>query len=938
VLTPYVAPQIVESRRLAPHHRADLEASTIDFETAAVSGVSSINHAEAYDLGLRGGSDLSGLCFRYWEPTTRSFSTRFARIKVDLVVERRKYLQPVGEKPKLYFVPGTAVADLKDSRIPLLITEGEKKTLALHLAASCVRQAAAVVGVGGVWSWRFRSRERQPDGTLGRGRSQAIDDLTLIEWLDRVVYIIFDSDVLTNWKVSAAETALARELAERGARIRIVRLPRESRGGKLGIDDLLAAQGPEILPRLLADAWVFDGQPCPELIHLSDIENAAFQSRRLAIDLMVSAVGESYLLPRTLELSCHASDQRKPRLRLVRDDDDDGAAGSDDTPCRHSLANGGRWEHTLNDPRLLIDLTRRHAAKLDKSLEAYAKRLCDNAHYLGARTYQAATTFLATPKARRLRADDRQGSQQVLDEQGKPFREKVVYYLGTMPAGSRYFRGIGLAIPNPKTQEATAFLTRLTPLIDEFERFEVTPELATRFEAFQASAGQVWTVLQAIAEDITYYLTNIYGEHRMRSLIGKLLVYHSVRQFKFDGERPKRGWAEMLEVGDTGQGKTQQVDRLIQATGMGEGVDGVSTTRTGLAYSFQKYNETWYLVWGKYPHNDGRLLFIDEAQNLQPEDIDKIRKGRSDGVIAADGVRSGEHPTQTRLIATCNPRFQGVVDDQLFGIELVKQTFKDEDVRRFDFAIISSSSDVTADLNEPRVRDDGRMQRIPGDLLAASIKWAWSRTADQVEFAEKATQEVYAVAKKLSGLYGQARDIPLLLESDARHKIARLAVAMAALLHSTDETHQLVIVFSEHVKAVESFLTAIYTHSNCAFDLYARIRRDESDLSEADYAGIWAALEAGSRAADGEQADGPRLTEEVRANLLRAFVAHGGLISRQDLAGELGISPAWTSRLVRVLKTEKLIRVSHGRTGGYQGTPKFMRFLKLVIAKGDLSL
>ncbi len=716
--------------------------------------------------------------------------------------------------------------------------------------------------------------------------------------------------------------------------------------GKVGIDDILAVHGPQILPRLINDAWRFDGHPCPRKVHLSEIEDAALGKKRLAIDLMVSAVGETYILPQAIELVCVPREMKdkKAKLRLVPRDGE--ATQQQDQPqslegavCVHMARDGGRWSVEISNPEVLIDLTRVSKRTLELRLLELAVGVCPYALYVRTRSHQTVTTFLATPKARRVRSALVDGRLEVLDEAGKPFREKVLYFLGTLGSSSRYFRGVGVAIPSPKSQEATAFLRELTPIADDYETFTLSPEVVEGFRIFQAKPAGVWDTLLSIVRDITDHITNIYGEHRGLSLLGKLLVFHSVRQFRFDGEPLKRGWLEMLEVGDTGQGKTQQVDRIIEATALGEGVDGVSTTRTGLAYSFQKHNDSWFLVWGKYPLNDGKLLFIDEAQNLRPEDIDKIRKGRSDGVIAADGVRSGEHPTRTRLIATCNPKFQGVVDDQLFGIELVKQTFKDEDVRRFDFAIISSSSDDKSEINQPRV-DTGRHKgRISPDVVADSIRWAWSRREEEVVFTDQAKLAVYEVARSLAGLYGEARDIPLMLDSDARHKIGRLAVATAALVHSTDNSHEQVVVTEEHVWAVRDFLTAVYNHPNCSFDLYAKIRRSEADLPDAEYEAIWAALkncQVDSVVLEDGRERCIRLSEDDLGTLLRAFVTHGGKINRQDLAGELGKTAAWTSKIVRVLKTSRLIRVSLGRSGGYQATPKFIKFLKLAISRRDI--
>jgi hypothetical protein len=706
---------------------------------------------------------------------------------------------------------------------------------------------------------------------------------------------------------------------------------------KVGIDDLLVAHGPGILPQLLADAWPFDGQPCPMQVHLSDIEDAGLGRRRIAVDLMVSAIGDVYILPKQVIFRCAPLSKRdakkRPHLRLVHDDDtgQDGADESESFACEHCEKDDGRWEYEVRDPETLIELTKTGATPRDKRLQAIAWRACPNAFYIETRTSQTVTVFLGTPKAHRLRSVEINGATIVQDEHGKPYREKVLYLLGRLDQASRVYRAVGIALPNPKSQEATAFFWQLLPLADEFESFTISAETRTSFAKFQAVAGPVRDKLKSIVHDVTTHITLIYGAHRERALTGKLLVFHSVRQFAFDGEMLKRGWLEMLEIGDTGQGKTQQFDRVSQTTGMGEGIDGVSTSRTGLAYAYHKLADSWFLVWGKYPLNTGKLLFIDEAQNLRPEDIDKIRKGRSEGMIVADGIRPGEHPTQTRLIASCNPKYQGVVDDEMFGIELVKQTFKDEDIRRFDVAIISSSSDDKADINTRRSAREHTDQLITGSMLSESIKWAWSRRPEHVVFTDAAIDAVYATATFLVSQYGEARDIPLMLESDARHKVARLAVAIAALLHSSDENHEKVIVDPEHVAAVGDYLVEVYGHPNCSFDQYAKIRRAEAVLTDGDYDAIWISLR--SSKVEGTTT----LSEDDLQVLLRAFVTHGGVLGRQDLAGEIGKSTAWTSKIVGVLKGEKLIRVNKGKAGGYKATPRFTKFLKLAMAKKELA-
>lgn len=223
-MMPYSKPQIRLSRVILPAHAADLKASALDMTTAGLAGVYSISHSEAHDFGIRGAGDLSGLSFPYWDVNKQSFSDRFIRVKPDARLTGRKYLQPVGETPTLYFIPGITKKELDNTCIPVLFAEGEKKSLSLHRALRSLDHSGLVVGLGGVWSWRWSPKQTQPDGKLGKGKSRPIDEFDIIAWRGRTVFLIFDSDVATNPKVAAAEHFLARELRGRGATVRIVRI------------------------------------------------------------------------------------------------------------------------------------------------------------------------------------------------------------------------------------------------------------------------------------------------------------------------------------------------------------------------------------------------------------------------------------------------------------------------------------------------------------------------------------------------------------------------------------------------------------------------------------------------------------------------------------------------------------------------------------------
>ena len=100
-----------------------------------------------------------------------------------------------------------------DSTKPLVITEGEKKSL-----AAC-QLGLACIGIAGVWNWRAK---------LDNGERLTLPGLDQFVWKGREVEIVPDSDAWRPEKekdVLAGFYALAMELKERAAHVVFVELP-----------------------------------------------------------------------------------------------------------------------------------------------------------------------------------------------------------------------------------------------------------------------------------------------------------------------------------------------------------------------------------------------------------------------------------------------------------------------------------------------------------------------------------------------------------------------------------------------------------------------------------------------------------------------------------------------------------------------------------------
>lgn len=88
------------------------------------------------------------------------------------------------------------------------------------------------------------------------------------------------------------------------------------------------------------------------------------------------------------------------------------------------------------------------------------------------------------------------------------------------------------------------------------------------------------------------------------------------------------------------------------------------------------------------------------------------------------------------------------------------------------------------------------------------IRWAWSRTPEQVVWMKSAKLAVYKLANEMGKRY--VEDPPLVQAANVREKIARFSVAIAARLFSTDPSYEKIVVRRQHVYAAVAFMDQVY--------------------------------------------------------------------------------------------------------------------------------
>ena len=173
--------------------------------------------------------------------------------------ERAKYVRAPGARQMLYFPHGTQPGWLEDPTLKIIILEGEKKAEALWMLGwhevgdTAERPNFLPMAIPGVWNWKgTKGKEDGPDGHAQTIKG-VIDDFERIEWKDREVIILFDSNVHSNDGVRIARFALAKELRGRGASVKFADVPAEL--GLNGIDDVAGQLGADVALKIIGDAY-----------------------------------------------------------------------------------------------------------------------------------------------------------------------------------------------------------------------------------------------------------------------------------------------------------------------------------------------------------------------------------------------------------------------------------------------------------------------------------------------------------------------------------------------------------------------------------------------------------------------------------------------------------------------------------------------------------
>lgn len=251
-------------------YAAKLASSGIDIPTAKKLGYKHLSADATAQLGHKA---VQSLLIPYY--TLQGKQTKFYRIRYlqstlkgifkQTTKKDQRYDQPTGMTTELYIPPLLDWGKYLKTNSPLWITEGELK------AACATTRGYPTIALGGVWN--FCSRKK------GVQLLPIFDELALE---GRDVYIVYDSDSISNPLVLQAENELCKQLTTKKYHPKIVRLPNIAENKKTGLDDFLLSERADEWEELLENAQPF--KLAENLLKLNEeviyVENPSLVIRR----------------------------------------------------------------------------------------------------------------------------------------------------------------------------------------------------------------------------------------------------------------------------------------------------------------------------------------------------------------------------------------------------------------------------------------------------------------------------------------------------------------------------------------------------------------------------------------------------------------------------------------------------------------------------------
>lgn len=390
--------------------------------------------------------------------------------------------------------------------------------------------------------------------------------------------------------------------------------------------------------------------------------------------------------------------------------------------------------------------------------------------------------------------------------------EYSCYSIGTrLESGKKYMVTYKL-VPHPyRGQELVMIITNAVTANDSVSNFVVTDAVINSLAQIQRLPGTVAERMDTIVQKAKG-LIGYNGNDMLIKLID--LGYHTVLSFNFGHFKDVRGYLDILMVGESRVGKSSTAEALRQEYQLGvfTSLAGNSATIPGLIGGSNKTSRGAYQTKaGLIPQNHKGLIIFEEFGKCNSNIVAELTDIRSSNEVRITRV-SGTLilPAMVRMISLSNVKTsQGEIKSIASypnGISIITELVGTaEDIARYDIlAVIGDKGSLVVD---PFWMPE---DPFPTDVYQTRVRWVWSRTAEQIIITESVGQHIINEANALNQEFNCHIKI---FGTEAWKKLARLSIAIAGYLVSTDDSYENIIVTKEHVDYAVQIYRELYDNT-----------------------------------------------------------------------------------------------------------------------------
>jgi len=411
--------------------------------------------------------------------------------------------------------------------------------------------------------------------------------------------------------------------------------------------------------------------------------------------------------------------------------------------------------------------------------------------------------------------------------------EFTVYAIGIKLESGKKYKVTYKILPHPyKGAQLFMVIMGAKQANDSVSNFNCTLAVQDNLRQIQELPGTVSEKIQIMAERVK----GILGYNGSNLLITTMdLAYHTPLFFNFGAFKNIRAYLDTLIIGESRVGKSSTADALRNTYELGIFVSlaGNSATVPGLIGGSNKTSGGYQTRAGLIPQNHRGLIIFEEFGKSKQNILSELTDIRSSNEVRIARVSGSiTLPAMVRMIALTNVKnTDGLIKpiaSYPHGIEIITELIETaEDIARYDMILILNESGACSidPLWTPQTPFD---QAIYKDR----VRWIWSRTAEQIQFSQEVMQYIVQQANQLNAEYECHIK---LFGTEAWKKIARLAIATAGYVVSTDASYENIVVLQEHVDFAVTYLKQIYDNGTFKLKEYVQ---NEKRFREIDEDGI----------------------------------------------------------------------------------------------------